>query len=128
MCTWIGAQAWIDPKEHGGRNPLVDAAQQLDIMGGRTPEEQELDRIRGPVVADRIEDDPRFAPVAADPEAGTEAANPQGSFEAMIRMLGGGMGPPAMPGIEQAAEGGADGELHRSGVLERHLPCPGRLL
>jgi hypothetical protein len=107
VCTWIGAQAWIDTEKTGGRNPLVDLAQQLDFTGGRDEAEEELDRIRGPKVADRIEDDPRFAPVAADPDKGVEASNPEGSFEAMIRMLGGGMGPPAVPGIEQAQ--GADG-------------------
>lgn len=104
MCTWIGAQAMIDTDKTGGRNPLVDAAQDLDIFGGRRPEDEELDAIRGEKVADRIEDDPRFAPVKADPAKGVEASNPDGSFEAMIRMFGdGGMGPPAMPGIEQAA-------------------------
>ena len=106
VCTWIGAQAWIDTEKTGGRNPLVEAAQQLDIFGGRTPEEEELDRIRGPRVADRVEDDPRFSRVAADPGRGVEAANPGGSFEAMIRLMGGGAGSPAMPGIEQAEGGG----------------------
>lgn len=107
MCTWIGAQAMIDTEKTGGRNPLVDAAQDLDIFGGRSAEDQEreaeLDAIRGEKVADRIEDDPRFSKVAADPAKGVEASNPDGSFEAMLRMFGGGMGPPAMPGIEQAA-------------------------
>jgi hypothetical protein len=103
VCTFIGAQAQIDPDKHGGRNPLVDAAQALDILGGRTPEE-ELDRMRGPRVADRIEDDPRFARVAADPAKGIEAANPDGSFEAMMHMLGGGTSP-AIPGIEAQANG-----------------------
>lgn len=109
VCTFIGAQAMIDTEKTGGRNPLVDMAQQLDFLGGRSEEERELDAIRGEKVADRIEDDPRFAPVAADPDKGVEAANPQGSFEAMIRMFGGGMGPAAIPGIEQAASGGGDG-------------------
>ena len=111
MCIWIGAQAQIDPDKTGGRNPLVDAAQELDIFAGSSERdrerERELDAIRGPKVADRIEDDPRFSKVAADPERGVEAANPDGSFEAMIAMFGGGMGGPvAMPGIEQAADGG----------------------
>lgn len=108
ICTFIGAQAMIDTEKTGGRNPLVDLAQSLDIMGGRTPEEEELDRMRGPMVAARAEDDPRLQlrPVAADPERGIEAANPDGSFEAFIAMMGGGMGPPAMPGAEQAAGDG----------------------
>jgi hypothetical protein len=106
VCTWIGAQAQIDTKEHGGRNPLVDMAQQLDILGGRGERDAELDAIRGEKVADDWRDDPRLAPVAADPAKGVEAANPSGSFEAMIAMFGGGMGgPPAMPGIEQAQGG-----------------------
>jgi hypothetical protein len=108
VCTWIGAQAQIDTDKTGGRNPLVDMAQELDLLGGKSARDRELDAIRGEKVADRAEDDPRLQlkPVPADPAKGVEAANPQGSFEAMIRMLGGGMGPPAMPGIEQAAEGG----------------------
>ncbi len=101
VCVWIGAQAQIDPDEHGGRNPLVDMAQELDILGGRSVAEKELDAIRGEKVADRIEDDPRFSRVPADPGKGVEAANPDGSFEAMMRMFGGGASP-AMPGIEKA--------------------------
>lgn len=109
MCTFIGAQAQIDTEKTGGRNPLVELAQQLDFLGERSPEEQELDRIRGEKVADRIEDDPRFSPVGADPDKGVEASNAEGSFEAMIRMFGGGMGPAAIPDIDQAAADGADG-------------------
>lgn len=115
-CTFIGAQAQIDTDKTGGRNPLVELAQSLDILGGRTDAERELDEMRGPKVADRVEDDPRLQlkPVAADPGRGVEAANPEGSFEAMIRLMGGGAGKPAMPGIEQAmadsAEGGASGD------------------
>lgn len=104
VCSFIGAQAQIDTEKTGGRNPLVDAAQALDILGGRTPEEEELDRMRGPVVADRIEDDPRFSRVAADPAKGVEASNPDGSFERMMAMLGGGSSP-AVPGIEAQANG-----------------------
>jgi hypothetical protein len=111
VCTWIGAQAMVDTEKTGGRNPLVDMAQQLDFTGAKSDAERELDELRGPRVADRIEDDPRLQlrPVAADPDTGTEAANPDGSFEAMIRMFGGGAGPAAVPGIEQAASDGDGG-------------------
>ena len=106
-CTFIGAQAQIDTEQTGGRNPLVDLAQSLDILGGKTQDERELDEMRGPRVADRWEEDPRLQasrPVAADPAHGIEASNPDGSFEALIRLMGGGgAGKAAMPGIEQAA-------------------------
>lgn len=96
----------IDTEKTGGRNPLVDAVAELDILGGRGKRDAELDAIRGEKVADRIEDDPRFSRVAADPAKGVEAANPDGSFEAFVAMMGGGMGgPAAMPGIEQAVNG-----------------------
>lgn len=95
VCQFIGAQAMVDTKAHGGKNPLVELAASIDIFGGKSPEEQELDRIRGPKVADSIEDDPRFGKVAADPEAGVEADNGQGSYEAFMTMFG---GPPPMPG------------------------------
>ena len=104
VCSFIGAQAQIDTEKTGGRNPLVDAAQALDILGGKTEEEKELDRIRGPRVADRIEDDPRFSRVAADPRKGVEAENPQGSFEAFMAMMGGGTSP-GMAGVEAQANG-----------------------
>lgn len=101
----------IDPDQHGGRNPLVDLAQSIDFLGGKSAAERELDAMRGEKVADRLEDDPRLQlskPVPADPERGVEAANPQGSFEAFIAMMGGGVGPPAMPGVEQAAGDGGE--------------------
>jgi hypothetical protein len=107
VCVFIGAQAQIDTEKTGGRNPLVDAAKELDIFGGKSGRDKELDAIRGEKVADDWRDDPRLAPVAADPEKGVEASNASGSFEAMLAMMGGGMGgPAAMPGIEQAANGG----------------------
>ena len=111
MCTFIGAQAWIDTDKTGGRNPLVEAAQSLDILGGRSPEEEELDRMRGPKVADRVEDDPRLQlkPVAADPDHGVEAANPVGSFEGFLAMMGGGMGPPALADTDKARGDGEGG-------------------
>lgn len=106
VCTFIGAQAQIDPDRHGGRNPLVDAAQALDILGGQDEAERELDAIRGPKVADRWEDDPRLArPVAADPELGVEAANSDGSFERLMRLMNGGTRP-AMPEVNGHGEGG----------------------
>lgn len=113
VCTFIGAQAMVDTDKTGGRNPLVDAAQDLDILGGgaRSEAERELDEMRGPMVARRAEDDPRLQmawPVAADPEAGVEASNPAGSFEGFLTLMGGGAGKPAMPGAEQATEGGED--------------------
>lgn len=85
----------VDPSKHGGRNPLVELAASIDVFGTRTAEEQELDRIRGPKVADSIEADPRFGKVAADPEQGVEASNSAGSYEAFMAMMG---GPPPMPG------------------------------
>jgi hypothetical protein len=95
ICSFIGAQAMVDTDKHGGRNPLVELAASLDIFGTRSPEEQELDRIRGPRVADRLEDDARFGKTAADPAAGVEASNSEGSYEAFMAMMG---GPPPVPG------------------------------
>jgi hypothetical protein len=87
----------VDTKKTGGRNPLVEMAQAISIFGDKSPEEQELDRIRGPRVADSVEDDPRFGKVAADPEAGVEASNAAGSYEAFMTMMS---GPPPIPGRE----------------------------
>jgi hypothetical protein len=95
VCQFIGAQAAVDVSKYGGRNPLVEAAQAIDILGGRTPEEEELDRIRGPKVADRWQDDDRIARVPADPAAGVEASNAPGSYEAMLAAFA---GPPPVPG------------------------------
>jgi hypothetical protein len=97
VCQFIGAQAAVDTSKHGGRNPLVDMAQSISIFGEKTPEELELERMRGPKVADRIEDDPRFGKVAADPDKGVEADNPAGSYEAFAAMFS---GPPPVPGRE----------------------------
>jgi hypothetical protein len=97
ICQFIGAQAMIDTSKTGGRNPLVDAAMAISIFGEKSPEELELERIRGPKVADSLEEDPRFAKIAADPEAGVEAANPTGSYEGFFRMFGGGGMPPPVP-------------------------------
>jgi hypothetical protein len=96
VCAFIGAQAWVDTSKHGGRNPLLDAAGDIDIFGKA---ESELDAIRGPKVADRLEDDPRLGYAKADPEKGVEAANSAGSFEAFMTMFG---GPPPIPGREAA--------------------------
>jgi hypothetical protein len=65
---------------------------QISILG--TGRDAELDAIRGEKVADSIEDDPRFARVAADPQHGVEAENGTGSFEAFFSMFGGGGAPP----------------------------------
>lgn len=85
----------VDTKEHGGRNPLVDLAASLSILP--TAEDIELAKMRGEKVADRLEDDPRFGKVAADPASGVEAANGQGSFEAFMGMFG---APPPQTGLE----------------------------
>ena len=97
ICSFIGAQAPVDVDKHGGRNPLVEMAASIDIFGTKSPEEQELDRIRGPAVAARVEDDPRFGKVAADPEQGVEASNSAGSYEALMAAFA---GPPPVPGRE----------------------------
>jgi hypothetical protein len=97
VCGFIGAQAWVDTKAHGGRNPLVELAAAISITG--SPEQDELDRIRGPKIADRLEDDPRLGMAKADPANGVEAANSAGSFEAFMTMFG---GPPPVPGREAA--------------------------
>lgn len=95
MCKFIGAQAQVDISKHGGRNPLVDMADSIDILGGKTAEERELDAVRGPKVADHWQDDPRLAPVPADPAAGVEASNGAGSYEALLSAFG---GPPPVAG------------------------------
>lgn len=95
VCQFIGAQAMVDTKQHGGKNPLVELAASIDIFGGQSEAERELDRIRGPKVADSVESDPRFGKVAADPDRGVEASNASGSYEAFMAMMG---GPPPMPG------------------------------
>jgi hypothetical protein len=95
VCGFIGAQAMVDTKAHGGRNPLVELAASISILDN--PEDAELDRIRGPKVADRIEDDPRIGMTRADPAAGVEASNAAGSYEAFAAMFG---GPPPIPGRE----------------------------
>jgi hypothetical protein len=69
VCQFIGAQAQVDVSKHGGRNPLVEMAAAIDILGGRSAEERELDRIRGPKVADHWQDDPD-GPAAARPRTG----------------------------------------------------------
>jgi hypothetical protein len=67
---------------------MLRSINSLDITEGAgremSAEEAELYALRGEKVADRIEDDPRFARVAADPGKGVEAANGSGSFEALM--------------------------------------------
>jgi hypothetical protein len=93
ICTFIGAQAMVDPDKHGGRNPLVDAAQDISIFAGASPRERqelelELEAMRGEKVADDWRDDPRLQkPVPADPERGVEAANAAGSFEGFMKFF-----------------------------------------
>lgn len=92
MCAFIGAQAQVDTKKTGGKNPLVEMAQAIDIL---RPPDAELDELRGEKVAENWEDDPRLQrPVAADPEAGVEAANATGSYEGFMAMFGGSPVPP----------------------------------
>jgi hypothetical protein len=85
ICTFVGAAGMVESS--GGKNPLVEAAREIDIFAGQHDDERqkELDRIRGDVVAEDWRDDPRFAPVAASPDAGVEASNPAGSFENFMR-------------------------------------------
>jgi hypothetical protein len=97
VCGFIGMQAQVDVSRHGGRNPLVDLAAAIDILHEPTEEERELERMRGPKVADRVEDDPRFGRVAADPGTGTEASNAAGSYEMFLQSFS---GPPPVPGRE----------------------------
>lgn len=97
VCQFIASQAQIDTSKTGGRNPLLDLAMDIDIFGTRSEEQRALDELRGPKVADSIEDDPRFGPTAANPDTGQEADNGQGSYEAFMTMFG---GPPPMPGRE----------------------------
>ena len=102
ICTWIGLQAPVDRDKHGGRNPLVDAAQDLNVFG-KSDRQRELEKVAGEQVAADWHDDPRLHAQAADPAQGVEASNPEGSFEAFIRMFG---GPPVPP---PAANGSGDG-------------------
>lgn len=90
----------VDTDKTGGRNPLVEAVKEIDVFAGQPDRDRELDAIRGEKVADRLEDDPRFQRVAADPSRGVEAANGTGSFEALMTLMGGGA-KPAMPGLGQ---------------------------
>jgi len=88
----------VDTEKHGGRNPLIDMAADIDIFGRKSPEEIEQEKLRGPVVARSIEEDPRFqGKVAANPDTGQEAANAAGSYEAFMTLMG---GPPPIPGRE----------------------------
>lgn len=103
ICQFIGAQAWVDTDKSGGRNPIVDAAMRIDIFA-KEDGSKDLDELRGEKVADRPEEDSRLQtarPVAADPRAGVEAANPEGSYESMMRLFGGGPRP-AMPDLQEA--------------------------
>jgi hypothetical protein len=89
VCSFIGAQAQIDTSKTGGKNPLVEMAHAIDILGGGEP-----DPIRGEKVADDWRDDPRLQATPADPDAGQEASNPGGSYEGFLAMFGGGSAVP----------------------------------
>lgn len=56
---------WMELKQ-GDKNPLLEAAQAISITGGKTPEEIELEALRGEKVADDWRDDPRFAKPAKE--------------------------------------------------------------
>jgi hypothetical protein len=99
VCQFIAAQAQVDTSKTGGRNPLLDLAMDIDIFGEKSEEQKALDAMRGEKVADRVEDDPRFGKIAANPDTGQEADNGQGSYEAFMTMFG---GPPPMPGRDVA--------------------------
>jgi hypothetical protein len=48
ICLFIGRQAQVDLKAHGGRNPLVDDALEMSIFPQpRSQEDEELDELRG---------------------------------------------------------------------------------
>jgi hypothetical protein len=86
-CAFIAAQAGLLMElKQGQKNPMLEAALAISITGHeKTPEEVALDEMRGPKVADSVEDDPRFQKmVLADPVKGIEASNPSGSFEALM--------------------------------------------
>jgi hypothetical protein len=86
VCGFIGAQAQIDTEKTGGKNPLVELAQAIDIMG--SPQDKELDAMRGPKVADDWREDPRLSQQAADPEHGVDASNAAGSMEGFMAAFG----------------------------------------
>lgn len=90
MCGFIGAQAQLDTDKTGGKNPLVELAQSIDVFA-----QPGTDAIRGEKVADDWRDDPRVAAQPADPDTGQEASNAAGSMEAFFGMLGG--PPPPTP-------------------------------
>lgn len=86
ICKFIGMQAQVDPSDHGGRNPIMDAADDIHIE--RTPEDEkrarELDEVRGPEIPTRGR-----AVIKDDGEV-VEETIPAGTFEALM----GGLGPP----------------------------------
>jgi hypothetical protein len=99
VCGFIGAQAQIDTKASGGKNPLVELAQAIDIMG--SSRDTELDAIRGEKVADDWREDPRLSQQAADPGHGVDASNAAGSMEAFM----GSFGTPPPPSSGEGGEG-----------------------
>lgn len=99
ICTFIAASAgvWMELKA-GQQNPLVEAAASIDIFAapGTSPEERELDAMRGEKVADDWHDDPRLQMAPAAPESGVEAANVAGSYEGFLKAFG---GPPPLQAV-----------------------------
>lgn len=87
ICTFVGAAGFVEAQN--GKNPLVEAAKDIDIFGGQSAYEREreaeLDAMRGEKVADDWRDDPRLQQAAADPESGVEASNAAGSFESFMK-------------------------------------------
>lgn len=92
---------WMELKQ-GQTNPMLAAAQAISITGDKSPEEIELDEMRGERVADDYRDDPRLKPKKEDRGElvemndgstvprwlveGDDASpeNGQGSFEALM--------------------------------------------
>jgi hypothetical protein len=68
VCAFIGAQAPVDTKKTGGKNPLVEMAHAIDILGGDEP----------------------------DPIRGEQVAGAPSSYEGFMSMFGGGS--PLPPG------------------------------
>jgi len=76
---------------------MLRAVSAIDIMkGSRDVQETGLDAIRGEKVADDWRQDERLHRIAADPDRGVEAANPSGTFEALM----GGWGSPHRPAFD----------------------------
>lgn len=120
MCQFIAAQAPVDLKEHGGKNPLAEQASRITITPARTAGDDELDEMRGEPdgwvtheegvrrmrqaagtsLPDTLVTDDAGNVVGdaltsekAEPQE-PAAANAAGSFESFMTMFGGGGTPP----------------------------------